>query len=45
MMVISQVAQRYLNQLRDGQPTHPYVKDLAAKEALFTNLSQQLSHS
>eukprot|EP00730_Choanoeca_flexa_P005275 TRINITY_DN11917_c3_g3_i2.p1 TRINITY_DN11917_c3_g3~~TRINITY_DN11917_c3_g3_i2.p1 ORF type:complete len:297 (+),score=85.05 TRINITY_DN11917_c3_g3_i2:41-931(+) len=37
-----EVAQRYLNQLRDSVPDHPYVKDLAEKEQLFATYNDQL---
>ncbi|EDQ89865.1 uncharacterized protein MONBRDRAFT_18975 [Monosiga brevicollis MX1] len=38
-----EVAQRYLNQLRDSAPEHPYVADLAEKEGLFQTFCQQYS--
>lgn len=40
-----EVAQRYLNQLRDSVPDHPYVLDLAEKEKLFDTFSQQLGQN
>jgi len=36
------VASRYLNQLRDAVPEHPYVRDLDEKENLFNTFSSQL---
>jgi coatomer protein complex subunit epsilon len=37
-----EVAQRYLNHMRDTHPRHPYVLDLAEKEQQFDSFCQQL---
>eukprot|EP00045_Choanoeca_perplexa_P003141 m.28859 g.28859 ORF g.28859 m.28859 type:complete len:297 (-) comp11888_c0_seq1:70-960(-) len=40
-----EVAQRYLNQLRDSVPEHPYVVDLAEKEQLFETFNDQMGQN
>ena len=40
-----QIAQRYINQLTDAFPDHPFVKDLTAKEADFNRIAAQYSSS